>query len=160
MTYRKIASASFNRPANVTAYADGDLVANNVTAGQVVAAAIAVARIPGGKGAVKRLRLAKSGTDVTNASFKVHLFTQAPTVANGDNGAFGVTNGLARGYLGSVSVTVDRALGDGAFGAADCDIMFDAAANSSNLFALVAAAGAYTPASAETFTVTLEVERD
>jgi hypothetical protein len=159
--FRRRVRASFARPANTTAYAANDLVANHATAGTVVPLEFGPgSRYPGGAGAVKGVSIDKSTVSVTDASFRVHLFTKAPTVTNGDNGVFAPADGLAKGYLGSVAVTVDQAVGDGAHGRAACDILFDTDKPASKLYALVEAEAAYTPASGETFGVTLELERD
>jgi len=155
----KLAAGSVTRLANTTAYAANDLLANHATAGSVVPIAIAVARVMGGRGRITRAALLKSNAVLTNAQFRIHLFNQAPAVTNGDNGAFAVTNGRAKGYLGSVDVTVDVAIGDGAQGDAACDIIFDAAAGSLNVYALIEVLAAYGPASAEIFTIQLDVER-
>lgn len=158
--FRKRRTASFTRPADTTQYAVGDLVANNVIAASVSAVEIPAARFPGGNGSVKAVAIAKSAASVTASAFRVHLFSQAPTAGVGDNAAFAVTNGRAKGYLGSVDVTVGQALGDGAQGRAVCDLQFDTERPSTSLFALLEARGTYTPAIGETFDVTLELERD
>lgn len=159
--FRRRVRAFFARPANTTQYAANDLVANHATAGNVVALEFSPgARYPGGAGSIKAVSIDKSGVAVAAAAFKVHLFTQAPTVGNGDNGAFAVTNALAKGYLGAVAVTVGQALGDGAHGRAACDIVFDTDKPNSKLYGLVEVTDTYTPASGETFGVTLELSRD
>jgi hypothetical protein len=153
------AAAAMVRPANTTAYAVGDLVANHATAGNVAAIELPAARYPGGEGKVAGVRLSKSNVSLTAAAFRVHLFTAAPSVTNGDNGVFAPTNGIAKGYIGSVDVTIDKALGDGAFGRANAALLFDTDKPSPKLYALIEARDAYTPASAESFTLTLELER-
>ena len=149
-------SASFTRPADTTAYASGDLVANSVTAGSVVPMQFTASRATGKGGMIRRIRLRKSGTGVTNASFRLHLYSAAPsTIANGDNGAWS-TSGVAD-YIGALDVTMDRAFTDGAAGnglpitGGEINYVAD------TLFGLLEARGAYTPASGETFTVTLEL---
>lgn len=159
-----IPSASFSRPADTTAYALGDLVANSTTAGSVVPMSLTVARVNAGTGQILRARLSKSGTSVTNASFRVHLFKTAPaTVTNGDNGAFSVS-GVAAGYLGFADITTDQAFTDGCSGRAipytGAPILFQSGAAVQTIYALIEARGAYTPVSAETFTVELEVVQD
>lgn len=158
----KVASADpFNRPADTTAYASGDLVANSTTAGSVVAPSIALNPANGGLGRIRRCKLKKSGTSVTNAAFRVHLFRTAPTVTNGDNGVWLPTES---GYVGSFDVTVDKAFSDGAVGlglpTVGTDITFSQPADKKRLFILLEARGAYTPASAETFTVSLELDNE
>lgn len=150
-------SASFARPADTTAYAAGDLIANSTSAGSVAPLQVTVARVAAGSFMLRRLKLAKSGTSVTNAAFRVHFWTTAPTVANGDNGALSAS-GVAS-YVGAFDVTMDRSFSDGAcsFGVpvVGSDITVKLASGTS-IYALVEARGAYTPASGETFTVTLD----
>jgi hypothetical protein len=93
-------SASFTRPANTTAYADGDLVANSATAASVVPLTFTTSRVVG-QGTIARVRLYKSNPSATNANFTLHLFTSDPGVpTNGDNGALGIAS--AAGHIGSV----------------------------------------------------------
>lgn len=158
--FRATKSVSFTRPANTTAYTADDLVANHGTAGSVVVPHVAAARFPGGNGAIKGVQVTKSDPTLTNAAFRVHFFTAAPTVTNGDNGAFAPTNGHAKGYLGHVDVTLDEAIGDAGMGRAAADLQFDTVAPNADLYMLLEAKGAYTPASAEVFTIELELERD
>lgn len=153
-------SANFTRPADTTAYASGDLVANSTTAASVAAMQFSVARLSGGSGMVRKVRLRKSGTTIANATFRLHLYSATPaTIANGDNGAFS-TSGAAT-YLGALDVVVDRVFTDGAAGngvpIAGMEVSFDLGAGATTIFGLLEARGAYTPASAEVFTVTLEV---
>ena len=152
-------SGNFTRPSDTTAYASGDLVANSVTAGSVDAVSIAVARASGGTGSIRRALLRKSGTGITNSIFRIHLYEADPsTVTNGDNGAWS-TSGVAD-YLGAIDVVIDRAFTDGAAGEgvplAGGEINFDLT-GTANVYALLEARGAYTPASAEVFTIELEV---
>lgn len=151
-------SASFTRPANTTAYTSGDLVANSVTAGSVTALTFAT-KLAAGTYIVRRAKLAKSGTGVTNAAFRVHLYrTAAITCGNGDNGAYSTDGVLS--WLGSLDVTVDQVFSDGAaqFGfpnkGSECGIRLS---EGDTLAALIEARGAYTPGSAEVFTLTLDL---
>lgn len=156
MILRAIPSASVTRPADTTAYASGDLVANSTTAGSVVPLAFyGATRGPGLGAQIRRARVGKSGTSVTNATFRLHLFTASPTVGSGDNAAISISTGAAN-YLGQIDVTVGQAFGDGAAGQATTEINFA----TSTLYGLLEARGAYTPASAEVFTVTLESAED
>jgi hypothetical protein len=150
-------SANFTRPADTAAYASGDLVANSTTAGSVAALTFAnIGRIAGAGGMIRRARLRKSGTGITNASFRLHLYSAAPaTIANGDNGAW-LTDGVAN-YMGSLDITCDRAFSDGAAGigipTAGSEINF----TSQTVYGLLEARGAYTPISTESFDINLEV---
>lgn len=156
------ASASFSRPADTTAYATGDIVANSTTAGSVTALSFTAARVAptvgSASGRVRRVKVAKTNTSLTNAQFRVHLYTSTPTIASGDNAAFS-TSGAAT-YIGYALVTMDVAFTDGATGfSADVNLPFKLASGQI-IYGLLEARLAYTPASAETFTVTLDVEQD
>jgi hypothetical protein len=145
---------SFTRPADTTAYASGDLVANSVTAGSVVPLTIQMARTINLPTVINRVRLLKSGTSVTNASFRVHFYRDTPTVTNGDNGAWLSTHSH---YIGSVDVTVDKAFSDGAKGTSAGYLgLIVEPSGSASIYCLLEARAAYTPTSAEVFTVTLE----
>lgn len=147
---REIVSAKFTRPADTTAYASGDLVANSTTAGSVVAMNFGVTP---GPLQIRRVRVSKTGTSVTNTSFRLHLYAGLPTVANGDNGAISSTQ--AANYLGQVDVSVAQAFSDGAAGMAATEINCFPAGVA--IYGLLEARAAYTPASAEVFTVALEI---
>jgi hypothetical protein len=155
-------SAGFTRPANTTAYASGQLVANSTTAGAVVPLALSVGgnSMPGAT-RITRVRLFKSGTVATNASFRVHLYGASPTPANGDGGAWSTSQ--AASYLGSIDVASMKAFTDG------CADVGAAAAGSEFLlrlpagtviYALIEARAAYAPAASEVFTLTLETVDD
>ena len=150
-----ITSTTITRPADTTAYASGDLVANSTTAGSVTPF---VFRIPYGQGLmIHRVGLTRSDTDVANASFRVHFYKDSPTVTNGDNGAW---LSIIAGHQGSVDVVGTSpafSAGARAFGVyvnnsvyAPLWVLADV---DRYLYALLEARAAYTPASAETFTL-------
>jgi hypothetical protein len=150
------------RPANTTAYASGDLVANSVTAGSVVPITFAGVQRSRGVGAtILRARVHKSDVSVTTCTLRLHLYTASPTVANGDNGVMS-SNKMAS-YIGTFEVIVDKAFSDGAAGVGlpliGTAVRVNQAA-SATLYGLLEARSSYTPASAETFTCILEVQRD
>lgn len=163
-----VVTATFNRPADTTAYVSGDLVANSTTAGSVTPMSFAAARINAGTGLVRRARLSTSKTGLAGTeAFRLHLFKNDPSlstgITNGDNGAFTVKGVLAI-HLGYIDINLSSVFSDGAKGigvpAVGSDILFDAGASTTNIYGLLEARGAYTPASGETFTVALEVMRD
>jgi len=151
-------SATFTRPADTTAYASGDLAANSVTAGSVVPMSFAIARVAAGTGMIRRVRIRKSGTSITNSSFRLHLYTTSPTVTNGDNGAWLSTQSAT--YMGGMDVNVNRAFSDGAGGNGTpidgSEINF-ALPSGQTIYGLLEVRGAYTPASEEVFVIELEV---
>ena len=156
--FTAVVGGSFTRPADTTAYASGDLVANSTTAGSVAPISVAAARVNAGTGMIRRVRLTTSSTSTTNASFRVHFYKTSPTFTNGNNGAWLTTEST---YLGSCDVTVDKAFSNGAKGIGapntGVEINFDAGAATQNIYAVIEARAAYTPTSGETFTLAVEV---
>lgn len=150
-----VVASSFVRPADTTAYAVGDLVANHVTAGSVVPLAFAALRNATVTARLTRLRLAKSTAGLANASFRLHLYSVAPVPANGDNGA--LLTPLA-GYIGAVDVVIDRGFSDGASGAAVASLLLSGA--TATIHGLIEARAAYVPGAGETFTASLELTQN
>lgn len=158
-----LTSNTLTRPADTTAYASGDLVANSTTAGSVAAFSFAsAARVAAGAIRIERVRLYKSGTSAANASFRVHLYNANPSgIANGDNGAW--LTSIA-GYIGAfdLSSANARTFSDGVELAGIPMVgssILTQLASGTTLYALIEARGAYTPVSAETFTLRAEVYR-
>jgi hypothetical protein len=149
------ASANFTRPGDTTAYASGDLVANSTTAGQVTPMTFSLARVTGRGGMIRRARLRKNGTSITNASFRLHLYSASPTPANGDNSAWSTDK--AANYVGAMDFTVDKAFTDGAAGNGVPMIGSEIIFTADTYYGLLEARGAYTPANGETFDVSLEL---
>lgn len=156
-------SASFTRPADTTAYAAGDLAANSTTAGSVspLSWGMQSTNIIG-PFTLKRVRVHKTTTSVTNFNVRLHLYSASPTVANGDNGAFSSTQ--AATYLGYIScdgtTTPGAKFSDGAvaIGAVPAESEINARLPSgTTIYGLLEVLAAYTPGSAEVFTVTLDL---
>lgn len=160
-----VASASFTRPADTTSYAAGDLIANSTTAGSVAPMSFTAARVAAGSFLVNRIRLRKSTTTLTSATFRVYLFNTAPTVANGDNGALSIAG--SANCIGWADITFaargDSAttspFSDGAFGFGDLTSLV-ALASGQTVWALIESRAAYAPGNGETFAVTLELAQN
>lgn len=158
-------SANFTRPSNTTAYAVGDLVANNTAAASVVAMSWTAARFAAGSFYVAGIRLHKSQASVTNAQFRIHLYAATPTfVTAGDNGVFGtvVATGNAN-WISSYDVTIVALHADGASGiAVPTEGLVSPAllASGQTVYGLIEALAAYTPSSAEVFTAELLLEQN
>lgn len=146
-------SGGFTRPGDITAYASGDLVANSTTAGSVTPIRLGI----GEGGQIRRARLRKSDPGTTNAQFRVHLFAGSPTVANGDNGA--ISSNMVANYLGAIDVTIGQAFTDGAAGLGVPNNGSEINSEAGVVYALIEARAAYTPVSAEVFTLALEIQR-
>jgi hypothetical protein len=151
-------SASFIRPANTTAYAAGSLVANSVTPASVVPMAFTLGNSFGaGQYRMTRFRLFKSGTNVTNATFRLHLYEALPVVANGDGGTW--LTSMSAHWLGNIDVSSMLPFSDGAAGTGSPPSgseHYIKMYQGKVLYGLLMALGAYTPASAEAFTCVLE----
>jgi hypothetical protein len=151
-------SAGFTRPANTTAYASGQLVANSTSAAAVVPMPFPVGgnSLPGMM-RLTRVRLFKSGTSSTNATFRVHLYGASPAVANGDGGAWSTSQAAA--YLGAIDVPSMKSFTDGCAdigaAAAGSEFLLRLAAGTT-FYALIEARAAYAPNAGEQFTLTLE----
>jgi len=152
----EVVSANFTRPSNTTAYAAGDLVANSTTAGSVTALSWTVGRLSPGRAWITGAKLKKSGTSTTNAWFRIWLFAASVTVANGDNGAFSKAE---QSFIGVIDVNCTFAFTDAAvgFGSANHGPIPVDLSSGQTIYGLIEARGAYTPTSAEVFTVDLSV---
>lgn len=140
----KGADASFTRPANTTAYTANDAVANNTTAGSVTPLSWSIASAAGN---FIRFRVRKSDQTVATPTIRIWLFDASPTPGAGDNAAFAFP---AADSIGYVDVDVTNAGSDDAVGYETCDIPFAA----STIYGLLQTLTTFTPASAETITVT------
>ena len=138
--------------------AAGDVVGTATTG---VLDLLNAARQNSGGGKILAARLNKSGTTVTNATFTVHFYKNAPA-AVADNAAWNSVYAEADDYIGSIAFAVMTAGGTGGgFIQAQptSPIPFQCASRKKQLYAVITAAAAYTPASAETFTLSVDVEQ-
>lgn len=150
-------SASFARPNDTTQYASGDLIANSTTAGSVTPLTF---NIPYGRGLkIHRVSVAKTSTTVTDAQFRLHLYTSSPTVANGDNGAI---SSSVSGYLGYIDIDGQAPAmtgGSKAYGVYVNNSVFAPllayVGVDYKLYGLLEARDTYTPTASETITVSL-----
>jgi hypothetical protein len=155
-------SATFTRPNDTTAYGAADLVANSTTAASVVPLSwLTTGSRPF---VISRILLRKSTASVTNAAFRIHIFSGLPTIATtGDNAAFATVVTGATTWLGSFDGTMAAAMADGA--AVNClptgnYARRDCIGAPGTLYGLVEALGAYAPGAQEIFTITLFTEFD
>jgi hypothetical protein len=152
------AGASFTTPSGTTAYAVGDLIANSGGAGSVVPLSFPVCRNAAGTGMVRRARIKTPDTGFAGATVRLHLYKNAPTVANGDNGVFSSTEAE---WLENIDVTLDQVFSDPlekgvGVPAHGVEVNFDCATGTQVISGLVEARGAITPQGAKTMSVVLE----
>lgn len=157
----KVAAASFTRLANTTQYADGDAVSNHATTPTAIA--LACGRLAGLGGVITHAMLLSSVAG-TAVAFDLYLFSAALAAGSfGDNVAAAITDAelltlqmvIPFASADSVTAGANRVLGR-----ADVRRAFQCAAADTNLYALIVARGAYTPASGEVLTVVLGVSQD
>lgn len=157
------AAAQFARPGNTTAYAVGDLVANDTAAANVTPLEFSIdEKVQDGSLFIFACGLEKSTATVSAASFRLHLFHTAPTVATaGDNAAF--TNVSSKSnHIGLLTVSSMVALADGAvgYGVPEAgNFRGIRISGLSTIYGLWEARGAYAPGSAETFDSYISIMR-
>ena len=161
----KRVSANFSRPADTNVYAIGDLVANSTTAASVVAlswtVAIAATTQLLATFLIRRARLKKSNNGIANASFRLHLYGTDPAAASGilggDNAAWSVNDATWLGHFDFGSMIQHRDCAQAYASPASGAEIAHALSSGQAIRGLLEARGVYTPASAEVFTVELEV---
>jgi hypothetical protein len=164
MSIRTITS-EFTRPSDTNAYTAGDSVTDSTSAPTVRTFASAFrSLVP--KGRVLSALLIKSDKSVSNATFRLHLFNATVTPTN-DNSALSILYTDRAKYIGHIAFTCKQTQGSGdAAFAVGCvadstnnqriDLPFVGANNT--LYGVLEATGAYTPVSAEKFSIQLTVE--
>lgn len=152
--------ATMTRVSDALVYASGDYVAQNLVA--ALCSMIEhkfVSRWPGGKLNIPAIDFWKSQAGVTNGKFRVH-FLKANAVPNvGDNAALTLTG--PANYLGQYDVDMTVAPGqaftDGGFGRGypvnNIPISAVLPVGTTSIWSMIEARAAYTPSSAEVFSV-------
>jgi hypothetical protein len=154
-------TTNFTRPANTTAYASGQLVANSVTAGSVTPMSWTAARVASGNIRITRVHMTLSSKSVTNTNFRIHFFNATTGVSNGDGATFVPT--LAADEVCEMDVTIALAGADVStgYGASNQGVACDVVLGSNQLlYGYIEARAAYTPASGETITVVPEIHQN
>jgi len=144
ITFTKV-SANFNRPANATPYTANDAVNDNTTAGSVTKLSFSIAAAVG---RIYRVRIRESDQTVATPTIRLWLWDTTFTVASGDNAAFSEP---LQDTVGFVDVAVTNAGTDDAVGYSNCDIPF----TGGTIYGLLQTLSGFTPASGETFTISL-----
>lgn len=167
------AATELTRTADGNAYAIGDQIASTVSAGSVTPLQFTVARTAAGTGRIIGAQLAVNSATAFGA-IRLHLFNTTPFAAAGfqaDNAAIALTYtalktgsaGTNPNYIGYVDFQTFTAQSSSAQSNGVCDLTeltFACAAASQVIFGLLEARAVFTPASAETFNVTLEIIQD
>ena len=164
----KVLAANVTRPANVTPYVSGQLIAASTVAASVVPLAFPVARSLGGSARCIRARLTKTTATTTNGIFRAHLLMAIPaTISGGDGATLQISGALS--YLGSFTFdftggTARTFFTDGAKVISAPDVgseqIMETLPTTNDIYALLEARGVYTPGSGEVFTLALEIKQD
>lgn len=148
-------TVSITRPADTAAYTAGDVVSNSTSAPAVME----FENIGGSSGRVLLqsafLRLDVSAVPGGMGSFRLHLYSTAPTAIN-DNAAFNLPAGDRSKYLGYVDFATPQDLGDTAFTQVDyIGKQVALGSGETSLYGILETRGAYTPGSATVLSVVL-----
>lgn len=163
--YQQVAQsvATITRPANTTAYTDGDVIADSTSA----AAVLKFPKICGdGEGAVIRCAMFSSSiVPATKLNADLFLFHTAPTSYGNDNEAFALSDADLLNCVGVVSMDGTSA-GNVKVSTLNCVVINQNLAipvrsltTDRALYGVLVARNAYTPASGEVITIKIGAEK-
>lgn len=156
-------SAELTRPADTTAYAANDVVADSTSAPTLLSLTNAM-RVSGGSGYVVRVALTTDKKSIT-PRFRIHFFNASnPTIAN-DNAQHKelyADTGKRLGYVDlSAMTTAADSSGSDTSRAFDSTVRLPIVASGSRtIYALLETLDSFTPASGEKFTLTVFVDNN
>ena len=145
-------TATITRPSNATAYTAGDVVGD--TGGSAIIS-LTDAGPSGGSVIIQSASLVFSDSTVPSGmgAFRVHLYSASPT-AIADNAAFDLTSGERATYMGFVDLPAPQDFGSSLYTQTDYPgRLIKLAAASTTLFVELETRGAYTPVSASTVAI-------
>jgi hypothetical protein len=160
-------TATITRPADTTAYTAKDAISSSTSAPATLQFSN-MARKTGGSGYIVKAMIGTSQTTNTE-SFRLHLYNAAPTAINDNAACSAPLNANLSSYIGTLNFPAAKVEGTGADTAyanitpntpgGDVPLSFVCAADA-NLYGLLESPNGYTPASAQTFSITLAAEQD
>jgi hypothetical protein len=152
-----VISTDITRPADTTAYAAGDALANSTSSPTTGGFTLTGAAKASGKGGiVTGATVISSNAAATGLQCEIWLFDQAVTAIN-DNAAFALSDADAKLCLGKIPATlVKEATNNSQAAIPNVGLPFQCV-GSANLRFLVKVLNAYTPISAEVLTVRLGI---
>ena len=160
-----VIGANFTRPSDTNAYAAGDAVTNSTSSPSPMTFDGA-SRFNGGSGVITSAILISSANQSTKGLFDLYLYDTSPAADN-DNAAWTPSDGETETFIGRISFNVAD-VGDAAAGASGnvayfvhgLSIPFKSGGGNNDIFGLLVTRNAYTPVSAEKFTVRLGIIQD
>lgn len=156
-----VVSAAFTRPADTTAYAAQDAVADSTSA-PTVRTFTAAARVNGGSGYIMKARL-MTDQSTNTARLRLHLYNAAPTAIN-DNAPQTLLWANRAARVGVITFNALATEATGSTGAETLDIVdrlpFVCAGGDSNLYGLLETLDTFTPASGQNFYLELTIDQN
>ena len=149
-------TATITRPSNATAYTAGDVVGD--TGGSAIIS-LADAGPSGGFVIIQSVSLVFSDSTVPSGmgAFRVHLYSASPT-AIADNAAFDLVSGDRDTYMGFIDMPTPADFGSTLYTQTDYPgRLIKLAAASTTLFVEIETRGAYTPVSASTVSIRMNL---
>lgn len=160
-----VVKSEFTRPADTNAYAQYDVVCGSTTEPALLEFA-SVAQHEGKGGWIRKIKAYKNSTNITNASFRLHLFNKSIT-AVADNAQFPRLYANRDKYVGYIDFVFasggtgsDCAFAYGTMSSDNMPLSFKTENPENKLYGVLEAQAAYTPASGELFSIQLEIEQD
>jgi hypothetical protein len=145
-------TATITRPSNTTAYTAGDVVGD--TGGSAIIS-LTAAGPTAGFVLVQSISLVFSDSTVPSGmgAFRIHMYSASPT-AIADNAAFDLVSGDRANYMGYIDLPAPQDLGSTIYTQVDYPgRLIKLAAASTTLFVEIETRGAYTPVSASTVAI-------
>jgi hypothetical protein len=145
-------TATITRPSNTTAYAAGDVVGD--TGGSAIVS-LTSAGPTAGFVIIQSISLVFSDSVVPSGmgAFRLHLYSASPT-AIADNAVFDLASGERATYMGFIDLPTPQDFGSSLYTQTDYPgRLIKLAAASTTLFAELETRGAYTPVSASTVSI-------
>ena len=149
-------TATITRPSNATAYTAGDVVGD--TGGSAIIS-LTAAGPTAGFVIIQSVSLVFSDSAVPSGmgAFRLHLYSASPT-AIADNAAFDLLSGDRATYMGFIDLPTPADFGSSLYTQTDyAGRLIKLAAASTTLFAELETRGAYTPASASTVSIRMNL---
>ena len=149
-------TATITRPSNTTAYTAGDVVGD--TGGSAIIS-LTAAGPTAGFVLVQSISLVFSDSTVPSGmgAFRIHMYSASPT-AIADNAAFDLLSGDRANYMGFIDLPTPQDLGSTIYTQVDYPgRLIKLAAASTTLFVEIETRGAYTPVSASTVSIRMNL---
>jgi len=150
------ATATITRPSNTTAYTAGDVVGD--TGGSAIIS-LTAAGPSAGFVIIQSISMVFSDSTVPSGmgAFRIHMYSASPT-AIADNAAFDLLSGDRATYIGYIDLPAPQDLGSTIYTQVDYPgRLIKLAAASTTLFVELETRGAYTPVSASTVSIRMNL---